>query len=150
MSGVIELFWKPQPKDVPSGMIAQGRYFERNDLVAAAAATITVNSVVCPPNTARVITGVAMSATPGAAQTVSVLGVSWQFGSGLTFFRLAANAPVGYPAATRLDQFLNLGDGIWLRPGEALFYAVTFNAGVAVNAGNVHYYGYEFPIGNTL
>jgi hypothetical protein len=93
-----------------------------------------------------VVQNIALSATPGAAQTVAILSVAWS--SNVSTYRVAVNAPVGYPAGTRLDIPLQLGEGIWLRPGEVLLYSATFNAGAAVNDGNVFYNGYDIPIGN--
>jgi hypothetical protein len=146
MAGILERFWQPMPKDIAGGLIIQSRWQERNNLTPAAAVLLQASSAPCPPNTLRVVQNIALSATPGAAQTVAILSVAWS--SGVSTFRIATNAPVGYPAATRLDIPMNLGEGIWLRPGEVLLFSATFNAGAASNDGNVFYNGYDIPVGN--
>lgn len=151
MSGLIELFWRPQPKDVPSGLIAQGRYFQLS-FNTANAASVQVAIAACPPNTLRVITHINFRVTPGAATSIVRYSLTFLLGGNAasTYFEVAKNPPVGFVAATRLDDFVAMGDGIWMRPGDTMLLTGEFTSAVNPNQVLGYVYGFEFPVGNTL
>ena len=150
MSLIIERFWKPQPKDVPGGLIAQERYYLSSGAVALANALVSFTSPVMPSNTLTVLTHWSANLTGGAAQISQRAVLQIVDPSGTAQFQLAQEPNYVLAAATQWSSTVVLGEGIVLRPNERITLLGQFNAGVAANTLLAFVFGYRIPVGNTL
>jgi hypothetical protein len=145
---VVERLWRPTEKDVVGGL-RQQRFTYLPTSQSVAAAQITFLGPNTPPDTARFITHIAITCTPGAAQFFQY----WQGqfigagGGSFTYFT-GGYAPVAgavVPFVLAYDY-----DGLLLLPGEAINFVIQFNAGVAANSCGVTAMGFDLPRANLV
>lgn len=147
MSGpILETLYAPTRKDRLSGL-AQNRFFQT--LTSAAAGTsLAVTFSAVPPDAIRVIQGIAVLLTPGAAQ----FALEWR----LDMLDLLPSTTVLAQLAGRVNSQRGAADVVADQQiidflsvtSDRVRASASFNAGVASNSIRASIWGYEIPRGN--
>jgi len=141
---VVETIYTPTAKDYLSG-VRQTRFvgvFAVN--TAAATTVVSGSSFVCPPDTARWLTGWSWSAVGGAAQNLNIVQLLNAISGS---FNLAAQMMPSYRTAAVLMAGTMPLDMLLL-PGETLTMQAVFDSGVAGNTMSGFVWGYDIPRAN--
>lgn len=141
--------WIPNIKDQMSGMYAsRWRYLSTLAGTAQVQAT-NVNDLLatCPPDKARIITGVSVAAAVAGAETLLsiVANIFEPLPSGFAaqVFSLPRESNALAATGTALQRL----DAI-MYPGEVVGCTVTYSAAVQVKTTTIYFWGYDVPRGN--